>query len=120
MGQQVANGASDLADQVVDGHRARSATGWRPARCRPATPRSTSYISGADTITESTREGGIVTRISEVGTALGHVVAGFFIVLFATYFFLADGDRIWAWVVRLSPRAARAQVDSTGRVAWLA
>jgi predicted PurR-regulated permease PerM len=47
------------------------------------------------------------------------VFAGFFIVLFSTYFFLADGDRIWAWVVRLAPRAARARVDSSGRVAWI-
>jgi predicted PurR-regulated permease PerM len=47
------------------------------------------------------------------------VLAGFFIVLFATYFFLADGARIWSWFVRLAPRAARAHVDSSGQVAWV-
>ena len=47
------------------------------------------------------------------------MLAGFFIVLFSTYFFLADGERIWAWLVRLSPRAGREQVDSSGRVAWI-
>ena len=57
--------------------------------------------------------------MTEVGTAVGHVFAGFFIVLFSTYFFLADGERIWAWLVRLAPRAARAHVDSSGRVAWI-
>ena len=57
--------------------------------------------------------------MTEVGTAVGHVVAGFFIVLFATYFFLADGGRIWAWLVRLAPRAAREHVDGSGRVAWI-
>lgn len=57
-------------------------------------------------------------RLAEVGTALGHVVAGLFIGLFATYFFLADGARIWAWVVRLFPRAGRVRADSSGRVAW--
>jgi predicted PurR-regulated permease PerM len=46
------------------------------------------------------------------------VVAGFFIILFSTYFFLADGERIWAWLVRLAPRAARQRVDDSGRVAW--
>ncbi len=61
----------------------------------------------------------MVTRLTEVGTAVSHIVAGFFIVLFATYFFLADGARIWAWVVRLFPRAARIKADSSGRVAWL-
>jgi predicted PurR-regulated permease PerM len=47
------------------------------------------------------------------------VLAGFFIVLFSTYFFLADGERIWAWLVRLAPRAARERVDASGRVAWV-
>jgi predicted PurR-regulated permease PerM len=47
------------------------------------------------------------------------VLAALFIVLFATYFFLADGERIWAWAVRIAPRAARARVDSSGRVAWI-
>ena len=57
----------------------------------------------------------MVTRVTEVGTALGHVVAGFFIVLFSTYFFLADGERIWSWLVRIAPRAARERVDASGR-----
>ena len=63
--------------------------------------------------------GSILGRVTEVGTALGHVLAGFFIVLFSTYFFLADGERIWAWIVRLAPRAGRQHVDSSGRVAWI-
>jgi predicted PurR-regulated permease PerM len=46
------------------------------------------------------------------------VVAGFFIVLFATFFFLSDGGRIWAWFVRIAPRGAREKVDGSGRVAW--
>jgi predicted PurR-regulated permease PerM len=32
---------------------------------------------------------------------------------------MADGDRIWAWLVRLAPRAARERVDASGRVAWV-
>lgn len=59
-----------------------------------------------------------VGRLSDLGETVSHVVAGVFIVLFATYFFLADGARIWAWLVRLFPRAARVQADSSGRVAW--
>ena len=39
--------------------------------------------------------------------------------LFSTYFFMADGSRIWSWIVRLSPRSARARFDSSGRVAWI-
>ena len=61
----------------------------------------------------------VVGQVTEVGAAVGHVLAGFFIVLFSTYFFLADGDRIWAWLVRIAPRAAREHADSSGRVAWI-
>jgi predicted PurR-regulated permease PerM len=48
----------------------------------------------------------------------GHVLTGFFLVLFSTYFFLSGGDRIWAWLVRLFPRGARARVDGAGVRAW--
>ena len=118
VGQQVATGATELAQSVVEGiGRIRDWLENGPLQVSDS--QLDSYLSEVQsTIAESTREGGVVTRIGEVGTALGHVVAGFFIVLFATYFFIADGDRIWAWVVRLSPRAARAKVDSSGRVAW--
>ena len=84
----------------------RSGTGCGPARCTPATARSTTTSTGPRRRSRRAGDGGsILSRVTEVGTALGHVLAGFFIVLFSTYFFLADGDRIWAWVVRLSPRA---------------
>jgi predicted PurR-regulated permease PerM len=75
------------------------------------------FIADTQTaITNSSEE--LLRRATEVGTAIGHIVAGFFIVLFATYFFLADGSRIWAWVVRLFPRAARVRADASGKVAW--
>lgn len=60
----------------------------------------------------------LVGRVAELGTALGHIVAGVFIVIFGLFFFLYDGQRIWAWFVRLFPRAGRRQADASGRVAW--
>jgi len=118
VGQQVATGATDLAASVVEGiGRIRDWLETGPFKVSDS--QLDGYLQEVQrAITESTREGGVLTRVGEVGTALGHVVAGFFIVLFATYFFIADGDRIWAWVVRLAPRAARVRVDSSGRVAW--
>ncbi len=118
-GQQVANGASDLADQTVAG--LQEIRDWlRDGPLNASDSQINDFIQRAqDAITEQSGEGGVVTSITEVGTAVGHILAGFFIVLFSTYFFLADGNRIWAWVVRLSPRAARERVDSSGRVAWI-
>ncbi len=60
----------------------------------------------------------VITRVSEVGTTLTHVLAGFFIALFSAFFFLYDGQRIWGWVVALFPRAAREKLDSSGHTAW--
>ena len=117
-GQQVANGANDLAAQVAEG--LGQIRDWLTTGPLHATDSQINdYIDSAQkAITERTKNGEVLGRIGEVGTALTHVLAGFFIVLFSTYFFLADGDRIWAWCVRIAPRAARSRVDSSGRVAW--
>ncbi|WP_244246873.1 AI-2E family transporter [Nocardioides euryhalodurans] len=118
VGQQVATGATDLADSVVDGIGQIRA--WlEDGPLKVSDSQLDGYLTDVQrAITETTREGGVLTQIGEVGTAVGHVVAGFFIVLFATFFFIADGERIWAWTVRLAPRAAREKVDSSGQVAW--
>ncbi|HEX5769528.1 MAG TPA: AI-2E family transporter [Nocardioidaceae bacterium] len=116
VGQQVSQGFSDLSKQVVDGlDQIREWLQEGPLQA------SESQIS--DFITEAQRavvsgNEQAIARVTEVGTALSYVVAGLFLVLFATYFFLADGARIWAWVVRLFPRAARTRADSSGRAAW--
>ena len=114
--QQVIQGFSDLTDQVVDGlEKIRTWLREGPLQA------SESQINDAirqvqDLLTENNEM--MVRRATEIGSTLGHVFAGFFIALFASYFVLADGARIWAWAVRLFPRAARERVDSSGRVAW--
>lgn len=115
-GQQIAQGASDLATQVVAG--LEQIKEWlRTGPLQASDSQIDAYIKSAqDAVSSSNEE--IVTRLTEVGTAIGHIVAGVFIVLFGTYFFLADGRRIWSWVVRLFPRASRARADSSGQIAW--
>ena len=117
VGQQVAQGANDLARQVVDG--LEQIRLWlRDGPLHASDSQINGYITQVqDVITSGNQH--VVTRITEVGAALGHIVAGFFIVLFATYFFLADGAGIWSWLVRIFPRAARGRADSSGRVAWV-
>ena len=115
-GQQIAQGASDLATQVVAG--LEQIKEWlRTGPLQASDSQIDAYIKSAqDAVSSSNEE--IVTRLTEVGTAIGHIVAGVFIVLFGTYFFLADGRRIWSWVVRLFPRASCARADSSGQIAW--
>jgi predicted PurR-regulated permease PerM len=78
------------------------------------------YIRKAqESLSNKAQDGAFLSQVTNIGSALTHVLAGLFLVLFSTYFFLADGDRIWAFFVRLAPRAARSRVDSSGRVAWI-
>lgn len=118
-GQQIANGATDLADSVVRG--LDEVRDWlQDGPLNASESQINDSIAQAQTaITDRTQDGQVLAQVTEVGTALGHVLAGFFIVLFSTYFFLADGERIWSWLVRLAPRSARVQIDSSGRVAWV-
>ena len=118
VGNQIAAGATDLGDQVVAG--LDEIKRWlREGPLQASDSQINQWIAQAQDQISKLTEGNVLGKVTEVGTALSHVVAGMFIVLFATYFFLADGHHIWAWVVRLAPRAARERVDSSGRVAWI-
>ncbi len=115
--QQVVQGANDLADQVVAGLD-QIRTWLRDGPLHATDKQIDDSIQSMQDLVLSSNEQ-VVGRVQEVSTAISHIVAGFFIALFSTYFFLADGERIWLWVVRLFPRAARARADASGRVAWL-
>lgn len=117
VGQQVANNVNELSDQVVSG--LDEIEKW--LKDGPLNLSDSTINHGIQSAQDFvSREGNdVFGRVTELGVAVGHVVAGFFIVLFATYFFLADGSVIWTWIVRMFPRAAREKADSSGRVAWI-
>ncbi|MFZ2501137.1 MAG: AI-2E family transporter, partial [Nocardioides sp.] len=119
VGSQISQGASDLATSVADG--IATIEEWlKTGPLGASDSQINSYLERArEAITERAQNPDTIGQVTHFGTAIGHVFAGFFIVLFATYFFLADGDRIWAWFVRLTPRAARVQIDGSGQVAWV-
>ncbi len=113
---QVLAGVGDLSKQVTDG--IDQIRDW--LRTGPLNVTDSQISDGLESAQEqiSSLSEDAVGRVTEVSTAVGHIVAGLFIVLFSTYFFLADGAKIWAWMVRLFPRAGRLRADSSGRVAW--
>ncbi len=117
VGQQIANGMDDLSKQVVDGvQQVRDWLRTGPLRLSDQDLQNT--LKDLQDSIGGNSGSGILTRATEVGATVGHIVAGFFIVLFGSYFFMADGPLIWAWFVRLFPRAARLRVDSSGQVGW--
>ncbi|WP_440711180.1 AI-2E family transporter [Herbiconiux sp. YIM B11900] len=60
----------------------------------------------------------LITGAAAVGSSVGHVLTGVLLTLFSTLFILIDGERIWAWLVRLFPRKARAATDGAGKTGW--
>jgi predicted PurR-regulated permease PerM len=115
--QQVVDGSTELAGKVVDG--LDTIRDW--LRDGPLDASEQQIDDGIDQLQAWVTAGSdqLLQRATQVGSAVGHVVAGFFLVLFGSFFFMYDGPRIWGWVVRLFPRSARARADSSGRVAWL-
>jgi predicted PurR-regulated permease PerM len=117
VGQQLATGFDDLATQVSYG--IGQIQDWlRTGPLNISQSDLNDAVASAQAwITSDNAH--LAGRLAAVGATLGHVLAGFFIVLFTTFFLLYQGDQIWAWIVRLFPRAARDPVDGSGRAAWV-
>jgi len=60
----------------------------------------------------------VVGDLLTIGRLAGSVLTGGIIALFLTFFFLADGARMWSWLVRLTPRSAQPSVNGAGHRAW--
>lgn len=117
VGSQVAGRFDQLRDDVSEGLRQvqdwlrNGPLGLSDAQLNNLIDRGRESLQGADTQ--------VVSQAAAVGTTVGHFVAGIFIVLFATFFFCAEGSRMWRWVVDLLPRPARPEVNTSGHVAWV-
>ncbi|GAB2959574.1 AI-2E family transporter [Micromonospora polyrhachis] len=66
-----------------------------------------------DENTQSLTNGALSTA-----TTVFEVLTGSLLVLFATFFFLRDGGRIWKFLVRLLPSVARWRVHEAGKASW--
>ncbi|WP_457966301.1 AI-2E family transporter [Arthrobacter sp. D1-29] len=60
----------------------------------------------------------IISGALSFGSTAGHFAAGLVLALFILIFFLLEGDRIWAFLVRLLPKKARAATFGAGRRGW--
>lgn len=75
------------------------------------------YIEqGQQWVDENTKA--LTSGALSTATTLFEVLTGAFLVLFATFFFLRDGAKIWRFIVRLFPVAARWRVDDAGQASW--
>lgn len=76
------------------------------------------YVDGVLTQLQSNSDT-ILSGAVSWGSTLGHFAAGLLLALFSLVFFLLEGERIWAFMVRLMPRQARAATDGAGRKGWI-
>lgn len=60
----------------------------------------------------------LTTGALSTATSLFDVLAGLFLVLFSTFFFLRDGGRIWRAVVSVLPFGARRPIAHAGDASW--
>ena len=75
------------------------------------------YIQEATTALQDNSRS-ILTGALSFGSTAGHFAAGMILALFILIFFLLEGGRIWAFLVRLLPRRARIPADGAGRRGW--
>ncbi|KAA9394625.1 AI-2E family transporter [Kocuria coralli] len=61
----------------------------------------------------------IVSGAISFGSTAGTIVTGMVIMLFTLLFFLADGEKIWLFLVRLFPRPSQPAINGAGRRGWL-
>ncbi len=113
---QITTHSSQLGDQVtafVDKIRDWLHSG--PLHLKSADlDKITANITATIKDNQSTLISGAIATVRTVVEALG----AFLLILLSTFFLLRDGDQIWAWTVRLFPRAAQERLDIAGRVGW--
>lgn len=115
-GQQLALGFTDLWDEVVEG--IQQVQTWLHEGPLGLTDFQIDQFISEGASAVQNNSGSIVTGVISVGSSAGSFAAGALLALFALIFFLLEGERIWRFVVGLTPRAARTAVDGAGRRGW--
>ena len=116
IGRTLSDGLGDVTEQVLQG--IEEVRAWVRDTFGITNVQLDQYIEQArETVTSNAGEG-IGPMLTTVGLTAGHFIAGFFIALFALFFFLYDGPRIWSWIIRFFPRPTRLGVDEAGHIAW--
>ncbi|MEO3821776.1 AI-2E family transporter [Plantactinospora sp. B24E8] len=109
-------GVPDLSRKTTDG--IRQIQDWlRTGPLHMSDRQLDSYIEqGERWLNENTQS--LTSGAVSTAATVAELLTGALLVLFATFFFLRDGGKIWRFIVRLLPVAARWRVDDAGRASW--
>ena len=107
LGSNVTTGFDQLAAWLQNGPLHVSATYFNPDEW---VTRITNWVkSSQDTIT---------TYAAEIGSSVGHFLAGFALTLFSLFYFLHNGREIFSFLLKFFPRKSRARVDGAALNGW--
>lgn len=116
VGRTLSTGLGDMTDQVLQGIEEIRA--WIRSTFGITNVQIDEYIARARLAVTDTAGEGAGALLARIGLTAGHFIAGFFIALFALFFLLYDGPRIWGWIVRFFPVRTRESVQEAGLIAW--
>jgi predicted PurR-regulated permease PerM len=113
---QIATHADQLTDQLTN--FVTKTEHW--LKTGPLHVKSADLDQLAQNVTDALKEhqGTVISGAIETVRTVVEGLTAFLLILLSTFFLLRDGDQVWAWVVRLFPRAAHRNLDHAGRVGW--
>nr|WP_322756157.1 AI-2E family transporter [Frankia sp. Cas3] len=105
LADQVSNGVEQVRDYLQDGPLHLS-------------QKQLDDLTNTITQTLANNRGRLASGVLSGATVAAEVVTGLLLMLFSTFFFVHDGDRIWGWIVTRFPPDSEARVRGAGREAW--
>ncbi|MFJ4208652.1 AI-2E family transporter [Paenarthrobacter sp. NPDC089675] len=116
VGRQLASGFGELWQQALTGIQ-QVQTWLADGPLHLTADQIDKYVSDAANALQN-NSSSILSGALSFGSTAGHFAAGLVLALFILIFFLLEGNRIWAFLVRLLPRKARRATDGAGRRGW--
>ncbi|WP_442960699.1 AI-2E family transporter [Pseudarthrobacter sp. MM222] len=116
VGRQLVSGFSELWSEALVG--IQKIQGWlADGPLHLSAAQIDQYIKEASAALQN-NSSSILSGALSFGSTAGHFAAGLILALFILIFFLLEGERIWAFLVRLLPRKARPATYGAGRKGW--
>ncbi|MDQ0822167.1 putative PurR-regulated permease PerM [Arthrobacter sp. V4I6] len=116
VGRQLVSGFSELWSEALAG--IQKIQGWLAEGPLHLSAAQIDQYIKEGTAALQDNSSSILSGALSFGSTAGHFAAGLILALFILIFFLLEGDRIWAFLVRLLPRKARAATYGAGRKGW--
>jgi predicted PurR-regulated permease PerM len=119
IGTQIASQAGDLGTSVVAGfQQLADLLRAGPLNLSPSWLDPDAWGERLEAFVVNSQDT-IARYAQEIGTQVGHFLAGVAIALFTLFFLLYEGRQIFMFLLRFVPRSARARVDEATNAGWV-